>query len=225
MVSKKEVVEEEIKAEVKMPEGLDEKLLQIRREVGYIQKDAKNDFQKYKYVSASNVQEKLRDELDKYGVATTVNVSLISETQKQNAKGGTETHVIVQVAMEFCDVDTLERKTVHALGSGQDNGDKSVMKATTAAIKYALMTTFMVSTGDDPEADKGVDERMTPVEDVDKKITPAQAKEMMEKAGSDIGICKQVMAEFGYKKSIDIKLSDYQQILDRVVEVKGQKED
>jgi hypothetical protein len=32
-------------------------------------------------------------------------------------------------------------------------GDKAVMKATAAAVKYALTTGFLIATGDDPEAD------------------------------------------------------------------------
>jgi len=44
------------------------------------------------------------------------------------------------------------------MGSGQDSGDKAVMKAQTAAIKYAYLLSFAISTGDDPEADQRTDE-------------------------------------------------------------------
>ena len=45
------------------------------------------------------------------------------------------------------------------MGSGQDAADKAVMKAQTAAIKYAFMLSLCIATGDDPEADAGIDER------------------------------------------------------------------
>ena len=44
------------------------------------------------------------------------------------------------------------------IGSGQDAGDKAVMKAQTAAIKYAYMLSLCIATGDDPEADSKTDE-------------------------------------------------------------------
>lgn len=47
------------------------------------------------------------------------------------------------------------------IGSGQDNSDKAVMKAQTAAIKYAYMLTLAMNTNDDPEADSQTDEGMT----------------------------------------------------------------
>lgn len=43
-------------------------------------------------------------------------------------------------------------------GSGQDAGDKAIMKAQTAAIKYAYMMSLCIATGDDPEADSKTDE-------------------------------------------------------------------
>lgn len=43
--------------------------------------------------------------------------------------------------------------SIVGLGSGQDSGDKAIMKAQTAAIKYAYLLSFAISTGDDPEND------------------------------------------------------------------------
>ena len=44
--------------------------------------------------------------------------------------------------------------------SGQDPGDKASMKACTASLKYSWLMTLVMATGDDPEADAGVDQRM-----------------------------------------------------------------
>jgi hypothetical protein len=182
--------------------GIYAKLLEVRKDVGYIQKDAKNDFQKYKYVSAANVQDKLGDSLNKHGVATFSNATLVSESQKPNSKGGIETHCIVSMQVTFVDTENGQAVVVNGLGSGQDNGDKAVMKASTAAIKYALMTTFLISTGDDPEADKSVDERNS-----------TEVKEMLEASHNNIELCKEVISEYGYKKSLDVLESDYEPIM------------
>lgn len=48
---------------------------------------------------------------------------------------------------------------VYFMGYGDDTGDKGYNKAETSAVKYFLMKTFMVATGNDPEGDKSVDER------------------------------------------------------------------
>ena len=42
-----------------------------------------------------------------------------------------------------------------SIGTGADSGDKAPYKATTGAIKYALLTAFLIPTGDDPENDSG----------------------------------------------------------------------
>ena len=45
--------------------------------------------------------------------------------------------------------------SVKVAGEGADPGDKSVCKAQTSALKYALLQSFLIATGDDPEADSG----------------------------------------------------------------------
>jgi hypothetical protein len=40
------------------------------------------------------------------------------------------------------------------VGEGQDAGDKAVYKAMTGALKYCLLKTFLIPTGDDPERDE-----------------------------------------------------------------------
>jgi hypothetical protein len=62
---------------------------------------------------------------------------------------------------KFIDGETGEELVFHSEGEGQDAGDKGIYKAITGAQKYALMKAFMIPTGDDPEADSGVDERNT----------------------------------------------------------------
>ena len=56
------------------------------------------------------------------------------------------------------DSESGESIDLYGIGTGQDAGDKAVMKAETAAIKYAYLLSMAISTGDDPEADTKTDE-------------------------------------------------------------------
>ena len=58
------------------------------------------------------------------------------------------------VEFTFIDAETGETESFTVVGEGQDSGDKAVYKALTGATKYALMKTFLIPTGDDPERDE-----------------------------------------------------------------------
>lgn len=134
------------------------KLVNVMRECAYVQKDASNDYHRYKYASASAVLEKINQSLVKNNVASAVNTELVSLSDVVTAKGSTEHLATVKVIIELRDVDSGTTVTFSGLGSGQDVGDKAVMKAQTAAIKYGYLLGLCISTGDDPEADSRTDE-------------------------------------------------------------------
>jgi len=52
------------------------------------------------------------------------------------------------------DVDTAEEISVKVAGEGLDPGDKAPYKAMTGALKYALLQSFLLATGDDPEEER-----------------------------------------------------------------------
>ena len=66
----------------------------------------------------------------------------------------------MKTTLTLIDSESGETVSCSGIGSGQDPGDKASMKACTASIKYAYMLTLAMATGDDPEADNGVDQRM-----------------------------------------------------------------
>ena len=79
------------------------------------------------------------------------------------------------------------------------------MKAETAAIKYAYLLSMAISTGDDPEADTGVDERnyTTPQPNTAPKPAPARKNtvEQPESAAVCVG-CGKEISEKVYKYSM-----------------------
>ncbi len=135
------------------------KLSEVMKEVKYIQKKGFNAFHKYKYATESDVAEKIREVLAERNVMMIPNMTSHTVREHTNAKGKTEYIVTVDMEFKFYDGDTGEEITFNMAGEGQDAGDKAIYKAITGAQKYALMKVFMIPTGDDPEADNGVDER------------------------------------------------------------------
>lgn len=96
--------------------------------------------------------------LVKYGIASVPMPELLDMTDVKTAKGNIEHLATVKIEIKLLDKESGEIFIISGLGSGQDSGDKGVMKAQTVAIKYAYMLSLAISTGDDPEADGRIDE-------------------------------------------------------------------
>lgn len=136
------------------------KMSVIMSECQYLQKQGVNEFHNYRFVQANDVIKAVRESLVRHKVALAVSYDVVVHGKQVNKNGKEETQAIVKASVTFIDVESGESITSSALGMGQDIGDKAVMKAETAAFKYCLLHTFAIETGDDPEADSSVDERM-----------------------------------------------------------------
>ena len=152
------------------------KLVNVMNECGYIQKQGKNEFHKYKYAMAADVLEKVNAALVKNKIASYAVPEIINFIDITNQKGNVEHLATVKMTLTIIDSESGESLQIIGLGSGQDSGDKAIMKAQTAALKYAWMLTLNISTGDDPEADSAVDESMSKAE----PITADQTKKINE---------------------------------------------
>ena len=134
------------------------KLVAVMAECAYVAKNGLNSFHKYKYATAEDVLQKVNEALTKNKIASTVVPELIEFTDVTNLIGNTEHLATVKVEITLIDSDSGDEIKIYGIGSGQDAGDKAVMKAQTAATKYAYMLSFCIATGDDPEADVKTDE-------------------------------------------------------------------
>jgi hypothetical protein len=134
------------------------KLVKVMEECSVVRKNGTNDFHHYKYATSADVLEKVHAAFVKHHVASIVLPEIVSSSDVVNNKGNTDHLVTVKVSITLVDGDSGESITLSGIGSGQDGGDKAVMKAQTAAIKYAYMLSFSISTSDDPEADSRIDE-------------------------------------------------------------------
>jgi hypothetical protein len=131
------------------------KLAEVMAEVGYIQKDATNAFHKYKYASAEAVLRKANAALSRRGVAVSSHAELLRHELTTEA-GKTKLYAVIKISADF--TDGIDSVHAEGIGEASDTGDKAVMKANTAALKYLLANAFMISWGDDPEADPTADE-------------------------------------------------------------------
>lgn len=136
--------------EINNASRLVQKLSEVGLLIGYVQKDGVNTFHKYSYASAEAVLKKANKELFSRNIA-------IRSDSKLAFLAEDCSRAVVHTTLTFVDGETGETHSVNGLGQGSDKGDKAVMKANTAALKYALSGAFLISWGDDPEADAATD--------------------------------------------------------------------
>ena len=134
--------------------NLRQKLAEVRRRIGYIQKRGFNERNNYSYVTAADLAGAVGDILAELGVVIVPTLESIAYEAGRN--GGAEIARSAQVVMSytFTDVDTGEEITAKVAGQGLDAGDKAPYKAMTGALKYALLQSFLLATGDDPEEER-----------------------------------------------------------------------
>lgn len=136
------------------------KLVQVMQECSYIQKTGTNDFHHYRYATSADVLEKINTALVKQKLCSVVLPEILQQADVTTAKGNIEHMATVKIDIMLIDAESGESVSFSGIGTGQDSGDKAVMKAQTAAIKYAYLLSMAISTGDDPEADAKTDQVM-----------------------------------------------------------------
>ncbi len=154
-------------------QNLASKLVEVMKSCKYVMKNGLNTFHKYKYATSADVLEKVNSALTKQGIATVVVPDIVKDEVVTTSKGNAEHLVTVKIEITLIDKDSGETATFRGFGSGQDASDKAIMKAQTAALKYAYMLSLAIATGDDPEADSRTDENMS----TEKPEVPPQGKQ------------------------------------------------
>lgn len=178
--------------------GIARKLVLIMGECAHVAKDGFNDFHKYSYASASGVLEVINAALVKHKVASVVTPAILSSFDVTNAKGNIEHQVTVGCNILLIDSESGESIDLYGIGTGQDSGDKAVMKAETAAIKYAYLLSMAISTGDDPEADASTDENSC-TESQHATAKPAPARRNAVEQQEPVAICADCGKEISEK--------------------------
>ena len=143
--------------------NLFQKLESITNEIGFVSKNLKvvtnaRSGQGYQAVSEVDVLESVKPLEMKYGVFSypferEIVESDVIETE-QNGYTKRQFYMRLKTIYRFVNVDNSEEFIdVTTYGDGIDSGDKATGKAMTYADKYALMKTYKISTGEDPDKD------------------------------------------------------------------------
>ena len=129
------------------------KLIEVMKDCSVIAKSGVNQSQNYKYTTTNDVLEKVNASLTKHKIASIVEPDLIELKEITTSKGNSAHIATVKVKIVLIDAESGESCTIFGLGSGQDFNDKAIMKAQSAAIKYAYLLSLAISSNDD-EADQ-----------------------------------------------------------------------
>ncbi len=135
------------------------KIAEVCRAVQYIQKDGRNDFHGYNYLSEASVKAHVTKAVVQAGLSYGGTQIEILESYDVKTKNQQISRAfVVKASITITDPDGLGAVTFEGLGCGLDSADKGPMKAMTAAIKTALTHGLGIASGDDPEADRKTDE-------------------------------------------------------------------
>jgi hypothetical protein len=134
--------------------NLKQKLAEVRRRISYVQKRGHNERFNYSYVTAADIAGAVGDALAELEVVVIPNLESISHENISPNQGYPDRLTRVVMTYTFMDVNSAEELTVKMPGEGRDPGDKGPYKAMTGALKYALLQSFLIATGDDPEDER-----------------------------------------------------------------------
>ena len=122
-----------------------QRILGVMADVDYIEKGSAKVNGQYRFVSHDQVTAKLHPFFVKHGLVSIPNVQSMQQDGNR-----TTIHIVVS----FVNVDNpSDRIEINSWGHGIDPGDKGIGKAYSYAYKYALLKTFNLETGDDPDQD------------------------------------------------------------------------
>ena len=187
------------------------KLVTVMNECSHITKNGVNEYHKYKYATAEDVLIKVNEALTKNKIASVVIPEIASMVDVTNLKGNTEHLVIVNVQIKLIDSESGECVDLFGIGSGQDAGDKAVMKAQTAAIKYAYMLSLCIATGDDPEADSKTDENSSTGNKGTAKNFTGINKKIYANASKSSTVCAHCGAVINSDKVVQYSMAKYKE--------------
>lgn len=156
-------------------------LNEVMQACGYVQKQGKNEFHKYRYAGEGHLLEVLRPAMVKAGLLLIPSHRAVTAPDEFG-----NTTVTVDYTLAHKDGDVWPEK-ISVVGCGNDKnskggvGDKGVYKAATGANKYLLFKLFQIETGDDPEQASEHDKDGTPVKAADPQA-PAKTERTLTKA-------------------------------------------
>lgn len=177
---------------------LAKKLANVMGEVSRVKKSGRNSFHNYDYATESDLTDAIRVHLAEQGVAILPSVLDVKSELLASSKRS-EILTTVELEITLVCADSGEQRVVRWRGQGLDAGDKGYYKAYTGAMKYFLMKTFLISTGDDPE-DDGQQDRPRQAQ-----ASAARAAAPQDKKVTPVAIWQGLMDEIGISTAEQLK--------------------
>jgi len=183
--------------------SLAQKILDISNDVGVINKDAKNNFSGYEYISNAAVATAVRNACIEHKVLILPSVIghsedvYIDEKKKQNVR------TTVDMKFTFIDVESSDTFEVHFAGSDTDKSGKSMSQAITACTKYFYFKQFNITSSEGDSDSQSVE--VVVAEKV--ATTTAPAKNWLKKED--------------YESSLGMKPEMIQKVLDKYNNTNG----
>lgn len=129
------------------------KLAKVMSGINRVPKNGYNDHYRYPFVQDNDVLDAVRNLMSEHELSILVNMVGVPAQTEMQTKNGTTIHTVATFEFTIACGETGETVTTQWTGEASDAMDKGINKAATSAMKYWLLKTFMISTGDD--ADNG----------------------------------------------------------------------
>lgn len=137
-----------------LPQTLAGRIAAVMGEVKRLEKTGFNSYFKYKFVTAEDVKDLIRPLLAKYGIAIFPAMGEVSQESRVNDRGKTKFYTRLKLTYTVVATDTGESRELPWESESQDDEDKGINKALTAALKNFLINLFQVSTGDEADIEE-----------------------------------------------------------------------
>ena len=130
------------------------KIAAISKDLGAIKKGGHNKEQHYDFIEYAAVSGKIRELLDKHGVAIIPTVTDYERDDVKSKNGATGYHYTLKMHFTVINADkTDEIIEADWMGESTDWGDKGINKAETSGTKYFYMRLFNISEKGDADND------------------------------------------------------------------------
>lgn len=215
-------------------ETIYQKLGAVMKEVTAIDKNRKNEQQKFDYRGIEDFMNELHGLFAKHGVVILPreleHIQEAFETYKSDGRGGTEKKLQFRsrIHLEFEFASTEDGSSVKADGWGEaaDNGDKGYNKCKSIALKYVLMQMFLVPTKDIIDPDGEVPEpvsgksttspRRTGLKSKAAAPAPAPDPAPTDGASDDFYLVKQLLSECKTKDELVKLWNDWPELHEQI---------
>lgn len=130
-----------------MDEQIYKSMIAVMRDIEFIPKDKKNPQQGYSFRGIDDMYNAVHPLFKKHGIFVLSEVLAEKREERTTKNGGTLIWTILDIKFSFVAEDG-SRVFSSMKGEAMDSGDKGSNKAMSAALKYAIMQSFMIPTAE-----------------------------------------------------------------------------